>query len=91
MVFRMQSGRARVKGQWITLNPTGTPDLLAIDTKNGFKAIFIETKRPKDSETSLEQKRFQEAYSALGGTSMIVHSFDEFIQKLGIDMPVTIL
>lgn len=82
IVFRMQSGRFRGAGGWVTMNPKGTPDLIAI-CKATRCATFVEVKKD-DGVTSEEQKRFQEAYSALGGTSLIVYSLGDLIQKLTI-------
>jgi hypothetical protein len=83
LVFRMQSGRFRGAGGWITMNPKGTPDLLAIH-KGTQSATFIETKT-KDGKANKDQKRFQNDYRALGGTSLIVHSRGDLIQQLGFE------
>lgn len=76
----MQSGRFRGAGGWITMNPVGTPDMLAI-CKATQCAVFVETKKVGGS-TSKEQIAFQKAYRALGGTSIIAHSKAELIQQL---------
>lgn len=84
MVFRMQCGVVRGAGGYITLHKKGTPDILAI-CKATQTAIFIETKT-KEGAASPEQIKFQKDYTALGGTSLIVHSLGELIQKLTIEV-----
>lgn len=83
IVFRMQSGVVHGAGGYITLNKKGTPDLLAIH-KATQCAVFVETKT-KEGKASKEQLAFQKAYTALGGTSLIVHSRGDLIQKLTLE------
>ena len=70
----MQSGRARVKGQWITLNKTGTPDLLAV--LPGGRCLAIETKQLGET-ASIEQKATVELLNALGAIAVVLDHYDE--------------
>lgn len=88
IMYRMQSGRSRVKGQWVTLNPTGTPDLIGITPRGRFIAIETKSSHGKASEA---QKTILEAYRKRGGIAMVAPSFDSFMQQLTIEMPGTIL
>lgn len=80
MVFRMQSGRLRGAGGWVTMNPIGTPDLIAIQPITG-RVVAIETKTPI-GKASDEQKRVIDEINALGGFAMIAHSLADVVGKL---------
>lgn len=86
MVFRMQSGRFRGAGGWITMNPVGTPDLFCIQPVTG-RVVAIETKTPIGKATSA-QKRVIDEINALGGFAMIAHSLADVVNKLVYEEPI---
>lgn len=81
-VFRMQSGRFRGAGGWVTMNPVGTPDLLAIEPGTG-RALCIEAKT-KEGEASEIQVKTIEELRKLGASALIAYSLGDVIQALEI-------
>ncbi len=81
-VYRMQSGRFRGAGGWITMNPTGTPDLFAVQPVTG-RVVMIETKTPI-GHASPAQKAIVDEINKLGGFALIAYSLGDVIQALSI-------
>ena len=80
-VFRMQSGRFRGAGGWVTMNEKGCPDLICLAP--GGRLVAIETKTP-EGHASKEQIKFKDEINAMGGFAMIAHSLGEVVQALDI-------
>lgn len=75
-VFRLHSGTLRgVKGGWVTLNPKGTADWLAVHGKLGH--ILFETKAPGE-QPAPEQMEFLLQADRDGLTAAWFDSFELF-------------
>jgi len=77
IVYRMQSGRFRGAGGWITMNPEGTPDLVCGFPIGGLCVMIgveIKTKIGKESE---EQKEFGRKLEGIGGFYAVLNSEEQ--------------
>lgn len=83
VIYRMQSGRFRGAGGWITLNPEGTPDLMGCTPDGRF--ICVETKSVSGKASEL-QKTILDDFTRRGAISILAHSKGELIQKLTLEM-----
>lgn len=79
IIYRMQSGRFRGAGGWITMNPQGTPDLVGCTPDGRFICVEIKTVTGKASE---EQKSILDDFRKRGAISLLAHSKAELIQQL---------
>ena len=82
-VYRMQSGKLRGAGGWITMNPTGTPDLVAISPTGRFCAFETKT---MDGKASKEQIKAVDEINKLGGFALIAHSLGDVVQALTVEL-----
>lgn len=80
-VFRMQGGRARVQGSWITLSKPGTPDLIACSPLGRFCCIEV---KKEDGIASKAQLAAVDEINKLGGFALIAYSLGDVIQALEI-------
>lgn len=72
----MQSGRFRGAGGWVTMNPEGTPDLIAMIPGSPARFLAIETKQ-KGETASLAQKTILAQINELGGIAVVLDHYDE--------------
>jgi len=87
LVFRMNSGKVRVRGGWMQLCDEGTADILAFGPALWGKdrTWWIETKQPK-GKTLKSRQEAQEAFcikvSNLGHQYIRATSLDEVLEAL---------
>lgn len=85
-VLRLNSGKARVKGGFIQLCPTGTPDIQVIehiDTKtislSYSRVTWLEIKRPREKQTP-EQVEFEMTALQRGERYFICYSLSDALE-----------
>ena len=75
---RMQAGRVKVRGGWMVLCPSGTPDILA---RPQGRICWIETKIGKNGQTP-EQIDFQRMSKEWGDEYYLCRSLDDVLSVL---------
>lgn len=68
IVYRMNSGKVKVKGGWLQLAPEGTPDLLAF---YGLFFLWVEVKQPGEHATP-EQQAMHALLRSMGHVVIVV-------------------
>lgn len=83
LVFRMNSGRVKVRGGWMVLCPEGTADLLCFPRSGGV--VWLETKAVK-KESHKAQREAQDAFrqrvEGFGHRYLYVRTIDEGMKAL---------
>lgn len=74
IVYRMQSGKFRGAGGWITMNPVGTPDLIAIVPRG--RCLAIETKQLGETASEAQTSSL-ERLNALGAVAVTLDHCDK--------------
>ena len=77
-VWRHQSGRVRVRGGWMHLAPSGSPDIVGYMRGTG-RFLGIEVKLPGELPTAI-QVTWRDAIQKAGGIAAVVWSVDDAIQ-----------
>lgn len=80
--WRNNAGRVKVRGGWMQLGETGSPDILVFTSKStgGF-----EVKRP-GVEQDPDQIRFQSEWEALGNWYMVVSTEQQAVDKVLMEL-----
>lgn len=80
---RLQAGKVRVRGGWMQLCPTGTPDVLC---RPSGRVVWIETKLGKYGQ-SVEQLEFEHLAKEWGDEYHLCRTLDEVLEAIRNNHP----
>ena len=83
VLWRNQSGKTKVRGGYMQLGPTGSPDLVGWMLRGPFPGRFVglEVKKPREKPTEA-QLEWQARIKASGGVAGVVETVGEAIRIL---------
>jgi hypothetical protein len=87
LAIRINSGRVKVRGGWMTLAPIGTPDLLFV--LFGGRCCWLECKTPA-GKLSADQARMHAELRRRGHVVIVASSRVEFLAGLAAYEPALI-
>ncbi len=79
--MRLNSGKVKVRGAWMSLCPIGTADIVAYPENS--LPVWLEIKQAK-GEQRQAQIDFQEKVTNLGHSYYVIKSIDEFMPILAL-------